>query len=170
MIRAISGSFKREKYLIAYQNGQFRNGKKMFNRNSRREKCCEVLIQNGWQLTRKGRGGERKSRKIGSVIALIDQPDNSITICVIQMVFNFPQRYLYFPIYISFVRNCLVSPFLPLRHLFLPPLWNSFFSFLRGHLKTAASRICISLTFLRSVPWNSIVRTWNYIIDISRFG
>lgn len=23
------------------------------------------------------------------------------------MVFNFPQRYLYFPIYISFVRNCL---------------------------------------------------------------
>lgn len=54
--------------------------------------------------------------KIGSIIALIDQLDNSITICVIQMVFNFPQRYLYFPIYISFVRNCLAplpSPPLP---------------------------------------------------------
>lgn len=47
------------------------------------------------------------SRKTGSIIALIDQPDNSITIYVIQIVFNFPQRYLYFPIYISFIQNYL---------------------------------------------------------------
>jgi len=56
--------------------------------------------------------GENRTsgRKTGSVIALIDQPDNSISICVIQMVFNFPQRYLHSSIYISFVRNCLVPP------------------------------------------------------------
>lgn len=75
------------------------------------------------------RGREREMRwsgwksiagKIGSIIALIDQLDNSITICVIQMVFNFPQRYLYFPIYISFVRNCLAPLSLHLHLLLLP--------------------------------------------------
>lgn len=53
---------------------------------------------------------DSKARRLAGIIALIDQLDNSITICVIQMVFNFPQRYLYFPIYISFVRNCLAPP------------------------------------------------------------
>lgn len=121
--------------------------------------------------------------KIGSIIALIDQLDNSITICVIQMVFNFPQRYLYFPIYISFVRNCLAplpsppptsNPSIPTH--FRPWCWFIsiflffFFSFPSlffsrvGHLKTAVFRICISLTFLRYLfPWNSIVRAWNCI-------
>lgn len=49
---------------------------------------------------------DTSGRKTGGIIALIDQPDNSISICVIQMVFNFPQRYLHSSIYISFVRNC----------------------------------------------------------------
>lgn len=86
-------------------------------------------MKHDWRPISGGGGAERKRErdavkwmesiagKIGSIIALIDQLDNSITICVIQMVFNFPQRYLYFPIYISFVRNCLA----PLSLLLLPP-------------------------------------------------
>lgn len=50
---------------------------------------------------------DTSGRKTGGIIALIDQPDNSISICVIQMVFNFPQRYLHSSIYISSVRKCL---------------------------------------------------------------
>lgn len=85
--------------------------------------------------------GENRTsgRKTGSIIALIDQPDNSISICVIQMVFNFPQRYLHSSIYISFARNCLalLSPY-----PFPPSLWLSptFFSFL-NHLKIVTFRI-----------------------------
>lgn len=56
---------------------------------------------------------DTSGRKTGGIIALIDQPDNSISICVIQMVFNFPQRYLHSSIYISFVRNRL-APCFPL--------------------------------------------------------
>lgn len=56
---------------------------------------------------------DTSGRKTGGIIALIDQSDNSISICVIQMVFNFPQRYLHSSIYISFVRNRL-APCLPL--------------------------------------------------------
>lgn len=48
-------------------------------------------------------------RKTGGIIALIDQPDNSISICVIQMVFNFPQRYLFIPRF-TFHSFGIVSP------------------------------------------------------------
>lgn len=89
-------------------------------------------------------------RKTGGIIALIDQSDNSISICVIQMVFNFPQRYLHSSIYISFVRNRLalsLLSFSSFRLLFStlralgfylpPPLFLSFLS----HLKIVAFRI-----------------------------
>lgn len=77
---------------------------------------------------------DTSGRKTGGIIALIDQPDNSISICVIQMVFNFPQRYLHSSIYISFVRNRLApclplpsSPPGPLHGLDFLPLSLSFF-------------------------------------------
>lgn len=74
---------------------------------------------------------DTSGRKTGGIIALIDQPDNSISICVIQMVFNFPQRYLHSSIYISFVRNrlapCLPPPGSASRFGFPPSLSLSFF-------------------------------------------
>lgn len=82
--------------------------------------------RNGWAERERERGVElsvdkgmkartdTSGRKTGGIIALIDQPDNSISICVIQMVFNFPQRYLHSSIYISFVRNCLAPAARPL--------------------------------------------------------
>lgn len=86
---------------------------------------------------------DTSGRKTGGIIALIDQSDNSISICVIQMVFNFPQRYLHSSIYISFVRKCLT-----LR----PPTLSSglliglaFLPLFVSHLKTTAFRICMSL-------------------------
>lgn len=94
---------------------------------------------------------DTSGRKTGGIIALIDQPDNSISICVIQMVFNFPQRYLHSSIYISFVRNRL-APCLPLPSSPPPgPLHGLDFlllslSFFLSHLKTAAFCICMSLT------------------------
>jgi len=68
---------------------------------------------------------DTSGRKTGGIIALIDQPDNSISICVIQMVFNFPQRYLHSSIYISFVRNCLILPLPRVRSM----VWISSLSF-----------------------------------------
>lgn len=70
---------------------------------------------------------DTSGRKTGGIIALIDQPDNSISICVIQMVFNFPQRYLHSSIYISFVRKCLAL--LPFSGLLLALTSLSFFFF-----------------------------------------
>lgn len=86
--------------------------------------------------------GENRTsgRKTGSIIALIDQPDNSISICVIQMVFNFPQRYLHSSIYISFARNCLALPPSYPFPLSWPLAFSPFFPFL-NHLKTVAFRI-----------------------------
>lgn len=109
--------------------------------------------------------------KIGSIIALIDQLDNSITICVIQMVFNFPQRYLYFPIYISFVRNCLAplpsppptsNPSIPTH--FRPWCWFIsiflffFFPFLRFFFKGGSFKNCglshLHIVNLFTVPFS----------------
>lgn len=80
--------------------------------------------------------GERQNhtsgRETDSIIALIDQPDNSISICVIQMVFNFPQRYLHSSIYILFVQNCppsfpaLSDPFFALAFFVLFFFFKSF--------------------------------------------
>lgn len=74
-----------------------------------RERGVELSVDKGMKART-----DTSGRKTGGIIALIDQPDNSISICVIQMVFNFPQRYLHSSIYISFVRNCLAPVARPL--------------------------------------------------------
>lgn len=87
------------------------------------------------------------------IIALIDQFDNSITIHVIQIVLNFPGRYLYFPICISFHSIAIVSN-LEARYFsfflsFLPPCSDFFFSSTSfTNLETAVLRIYISLNVI----------------------
>lgn len=105
-----------------------------------RERGVELSVDKGMKART-----DTSGRKTGGIIALIDQPDNSISICVIQMVFNFPQRYLHSSIYISFVRNCLAPAARPLLG---PKPRFGFPPFFLSHLKTAVSRICMSLTSL----------------------
>lgn len=105
-----------------FGNGRILNGGRFFFvKTAVRKRYERKLGEKEWKGRKEGRGvglsvdkgtkarTDKSGRKTGGIIALIDQPDNSISICVIQMVFNFPQRYLHFSIYISFVWNCLPS-------------------------------------------------------------